>query len=115
VLTPLTTLVCGGQASDNPQVLPVRSTKTLIYLDDWIVFFKPDLLIVYDRLNPQPKIDVREWHVVAKTTEKRPDGEFLLVVRPWKVAEMESVPKTDVIWKRDGNELIVEAVVNGKV
>jgi len=68
----------------------------------------------YDPM-PEPRITIREWHVSAKTTEKKPDAEFLLVVRPWKVAETESVPKTDVSWKREGNELVVEAVVEGKV
>ena len=65
--------------------------------------------------NPEPRIQVREWHVVAKTTEKNPDAEFLLVVRPWKVAETENVPQTDVTWERDGNELVVQAVVDGNV
>ena len=65
--------------------------------------------------NPQPKITVREWHVVAKTPVKKQDAEFLLVVRPWKVAATEIVPQTGVSWKRDGNELVLEAAVNGKV
>ena len=65
--------------------------------------------------NPQPKVTVREWHVVAKTVEKKPEAEFLLVLRPWKVAKTEAVPKTDVLWKRDGSDLVLEAVVNGKV
>ena len=65
--------------------------------------------------NPQPKIKVRDWHVVAKTPVKKADAEFLLIVRPWKVAETETVPKTDVSWKRDGNELVLDAVVDGTV
>jgi hypothetical protein len=65
--------------------------------------------------NPAPHITIREWHVVAKTPEKKPDAEFLLVLRPWKVVETETVPQTNVTWKREGNEVVVEAVVNGKV
>ena len=67
--------------------------------------------------NPQlPSMDnIREWHVVAKTTEKKPDAEFLLVVRPWKVAAAEAIPKTDLSWERKGNEIVVTAVVDGKV
>jgi len=64
--------------------------------------------------NPMPRITIREWHVTAKTTEKKPDAEFLLVVRPWKVAETESVPQTEVTWKREGNVLVVESGVDGK-
>ncbi|MCL2711246.1 MAG: DUF4962 domain-containing protein [Planctomycetaceae bacterium] len=65
--------------------------------------------------DPQPRFAGREWHVTAKTPEKKPDAEFLLVVRPWKVAETETVPQTDVTWERDGNELAVKAVVDGKM
>ena len=64
--------------------------------------------------NPQPRITEREWHISAKTTEKNPDAEFLLIVRPWKVAETETVPQTDVSWRRDGDELILEAVAGEK-
>jgi len=64
--------------------------------------------------NPLPRITAREWHISAKTTEKKPNAEFLLIVRPWKVAETETVPQTDVSWKREGDELVLEAIVNGR-
>ena len=65
--------------------------------------------------DPQPRFAGRDWHIVAKTPVKQPEAEFLLVIRPWKVAETEAVPQTDVTWKRDGNELVLEAIVDGKV
>ncbi len=64
--------------------------------------------------NPQPKIKVREWTLTATTPEKKSDAEFLLVVRPWKVAATDSVPQTDVSFKRDGEKLVLTAVGGGK-
>jgi hypothetical protein len=37
--------------------------------------------------NPIPRIKLREWHLTAKTTQKRKSMEFITVYRPYKVAE----------------------------
>lgn len=65
--------------------------------------------------NPKPKIKVREWHLKATTLEKQKDIEFLLVARPWRVADEENAPQADVSVKQQENGLILTAkYANGK-
>lgn len=64
--------------------------------------------------NPQPKITIREWHLTAKTPTPQQDTEFLLIARPWKVAETELVPNLDARYERNNNELVLYIKSNDK-
>ncbi len=37
--------------------------------------------------NPRPRITLREWHLTARTTQKRKDMEFITVYRPYRTAQ----------------------------
>ena len=57
---------------------------------------------------PQPKIKVREWHLTAKMPEKTERAEFLMVVRPWKVADAQKVPNVELGVSREGTDLLLK-------
>lgn len=63
---------------------------------------------------PQPKIDVREWHLEASTPQPATEMQFLLVATPWKVAEHEAVPDVRAVPKRFADRLEVEVVKSGR-
>ena len=68
---------------------------------------------------PQPQSfstdELREWHLTARTTNRTQDGEFLMIVRPWKIAQEENVPALDARWERQGRDLLLHVKSNGKM
>ena len=134
--TPAVDVVIGDASASYPSETGVELFKRAI------IFVKPDLIVVYDRLktsepatfeywlhaanefklehprqvqirngdiacdvrflrpsnlsfeqtnqydpNPRPRVSLREWHLTAKTAEKRKEMEFLVVYRPHSVNE----------------------------
>jgi len=63
---------------------------------------------------PQYNFTDREWHLTARTTNQKQDGEFLMIVRPWKVDQEENVPAIDARWERQGRDLLLHVKSNGK-
>jgi hypothetical protein len=96
------------------QGIGIRVNKAACRID----FLLPEGLVFtqtnqYDP-NPQPKISVREWHLTATTPKPQQDVEFLLIARPWKVTETDTVPVLDARYERRGNELRLHIKSNNK-
>lgn len=66
----------------------------------------------YDPM-PQEKIKIREWHLTVAPPEESKEIEFLMIARPWRVAETENVPTVDAETERTDAELILRLKSNG--
>ncbi|MCL2744406.1 MAG: DUF4962 domain-containing protein, partial [Planctomycetaceae bacterium] len=63
----------------------------------------------------EPRLLIREWHLKGTLPKKQTQAEFLLVARPWKIAETETVPNSDAetIQNEKGTTLKIKS--NGKL
>jgi len=62
--------------------------------------------------NPRPRIKVREWHLIAKTQEKKTQMEFVTLYRPHRVEKQ--VPKEASLEKIDGGYALEVVLSDGK-
>ncbi|GHT25921.1 oligo alginate lyase [Planctomycetales bacterium] len=58
----------------------------------------------------EKRLEIREWHLKGTLPQKQQEAEFLLVARPWKIAENETVPNSaaEVIQNEKGTTLKVK-------
>jgi hypothetical protein len=63
--------------------------------------------------NPQPHVKVREWHLTAKTLEKKTQTEFVTLYRPHRIETQ--LPKEAHLEKIDGGYVLEVELSDGKL